>query len=185
MKLTTRYLMTCAAIGAAGGILLVPTNHLAAVLAPIAPIAYGALVGVWMLPVVIALALIRRPLAGILTSLIAGLINIPLTPYGASAVVTTLMVGVAMEIFLALGLYRVWATWLFQLAALLLGSLYAWSAWAAFGLATVPAWAQVLFVVVLLASVCGFTALGIVVARRLERAGVARGLAPKRRALVA
>lgn len=185
MKLTTRYLMTCAAIGAAGGILLVPTNHLAAILAPVLPVAYGALVGLWMLPVVIALALIRRPLAGILTSLIAGLINIPLTPYGATAVVTTVMVGVAIEIFLALALYRVWSAWLFQVAAVVLSALYAWSAWAAFGIGAMPVWAQLLFVVVLLASGCGFTALGLVVARRLERAGVARGLAPKRRVAAA
>lgn len=177
-SLTTRYLMTCAAIGAAGGVLLVPINHIAAA-AVVLPLLYAPLVGFWILPVVVALALLRRPLAGVLTSLIAGLITIPFQPYGASAVITTVMVGVAIELFFAITLYRVWRWWLFALAAVLMGALYSYTAYISFDIAAMGVWMAVAFYVLMIGSSLGFTLLGLSVAKRLTAAGVARGLAPK------
>ncbi|SIT72317.1 ECF transporter S component [Microbacterium sp. RU33B] len=62
---TTRYLLSCAAIGAAGAVLLIPANNLAIALGTALPFLYAAMVGVWLLPSALAMALIRRPGAGV------------------------------------------------------------------------------------------------------------------------
>ena len=73
------------------------------------------------MPFVIALALLRRPGVGLLTALIAGIINAALTPQGASAIITCLMVGAMLEIPLAIGLYRSWRAWIYYVGAAVFG----------------------------------------------------------------
>ncbi|WP_203711055.1 ECF transporter S component [Asanoa siamensis] len=177
--MTTRFLMACAAIGAATGVLLIPTNFAAFSVSASVPLAYAPMVGLWIIGPVVALAVLRRPGSAVLTTFIAGVISIP-TPAGPSAVVTCLMVGTAIELGFLVTRYRVWAPWLFHLTAAVFTVLYALSAYAAFDISTMPAWAQVVFFALMLGSQAAFTALGLVVARRLEATGVARGIAPRR-----
>jgi len=179
-SLTTRYLMTCAAIGAATGVLLVPANFVAAALAPTVPVLYSAMLGLWIVGPVLALALVRRPGAAVLTMLVAGVIS-SASPLGASSVLTCLMVGAALELAFVVTLYRVWASWLFYAATFVFSALYTWSAFVAFDAASMAPVVQALIVGLMMASALVGTWAGLLLARRLERAGVARGLAPARR----
>ncbi|WP_336725073.1 ECF transporter S component [Cellulosimicrobium cellulans] len=183
-SLTTRYLMTCAAIGAATGVLLVPANFVAAALASTVPVLYSAMLGLWIVGPVLALALVRRPGAAVLTMLVAGVIS-SASPLGASSILTCLMVGAALEVAFLVTLYRVWAPWLFYVATFVFSALYTWSAFVAFDAASMAPVVQVLIVALMMVSSLVGTWAGLLLARRLERAGVARGLAPTRRVAAA
>ncbi|GAA2639609.1 ECF transporter S component [Dactylosporangium fulvum] len=175
-SLTTRFLMTCAAIGAASGVLLVPVNHISAIFAPTMPILYAGLVGFWLLGPVLGLALLRRPGAGVLTTLIAGLVNVPLTPFGPSAVVTCLMVGVAIEFGFAVTLYRIWRPWLFSTTTVGFTAIYAAMAYVSFDMASTAVAVQALFFVLMVGSAGLATWAGLVLAQRVAKTGVTRGL---------
>ncbi|MBD5786067.1 ECF transporter S component [Cellulosimicrobium terreum] len=179
-SLTTRYLMTCAAIGAATGVLLVPANFVAAALAPTVPLLYAAMLGLWIVGPVLALALVRRPGAAVLTMLVAGVIS-SASPLGASSILTCLMVGAALELAFLVTAYRVWSSWLFYLATFVFAALYTWSAFVAFDAASMAPVVQVLLVALMMASALVGTWAGLVLARRLGLTGVARGLTPARR----
>ncbi|MEG3614717.1 ECF transporter S component [Isoptericola haloaureus] len=176
-SLTTRYLMTCAAIGAAVGVLLVPANFVSAPLAAAAPLAYAPLVGLWVIGPVLALALVRRPGAAVLTTFVAGVIS-SASPVGAWSIVTCLMAGVAVELAFLVTRYRVWRPWLFYVDALVFGAAYVASGWAAFGMETMSTTVLVAFVVLMMGSFVLCTGVGLLLAKRLARAGVARGLPP-------
>ncbi|WP_240956258.1 ECF transporter S component [Micromonospora sp. HNM0581] len=177
---TTRFLMACAAIGAATGVLLIPANFAAFSISATVPLAYAPMVGLWLIGPVVALAVLRRPGSAVLTMFVAGVISTP-TPAGPSAIVTCLMVGVAMELGFLVTRYRIWRPWLFQLTAIAFTVLYALSAYAAFNISAMSLFAQGIFFALMVASQMVFTGLGLVVARRLAATGVARGIAPTRR----
>ncbi|WP_229068264.1 ECF transporter S component [Actinoplanes sp. DH11] len=176
-RLTTRFLMACAAIGAATGVLLLPANFASFAISAAVPLAYAAMVGVWLIGPVVALAVLRRPGAALLTMLIAGIINIP-TPAGPSAIVTNLMVGVAMELGFLVTRYRIWRPWLFYVTALVFEVVYAASAYAYFNIDDMAAAGKTFFFALMAVSAVGFTWLGLLIAGRVTATGVARGIAP-------
>ncbi|MBG0560836.1 hypothetical protein [Actinoplanes aureus] len=55
MRLSTRFLMACAAIG----VLLLPANFVAAAIASAVPLAYAAMLGVWLIGPVAATGVAR------------------------------------------------------------------------------------------------------------------------------
>jgi energy-coupling factor transport system substrate-specific component len=179
-SLTTRYLMTCAAIGAALGVLLIPANFVSAPLAAAAPMAYAPMVGLWIIGPVLALALVRRPGAAVLTTFVAGVVS-SASPVGAWSIVTCLMAGAAVEIAFLVTRYRVWKSWLFYLDAVVFGALYVASGWAAFNMSAMAPGVLAVFVALMIGSFVVCTAIGLFLARRLAQAGVARGLAPTAR----
>jgi energy-coupling factor transport system substrate-specific component len=183
-------------IGAAGGLILIPifiVFQTPMVLA--APLAYAAVVGAWFLPGAIAQGLLRRGGAAALTMLIAGLVCVPFTPYGFSAVASTLMVGLLQEVPFVFTLWRYWAKWLVYLWAVIVGVCYAVFLWygtqapadlgyveqgsvedtAAGGLSVEVLWIMIPIVV---ASAVLFTFIGHTIANAIARTGVARGLQP-------
>ncbi len=83
-RFPTAILLTCAALGVAGGLLLAPANWLSTILFPGLPFVSIGLAGLWLLPSVIALRLLRRPLVGLLVGLLAGLVIVPAPPPWAS-----------------------------------------------------------------------------------------------------
>ncbi|HWS37476.1 MAG TPA: ECF transporter S component [Actinoplanes sp.] len=176
-NLTTRFLMACAAIGAATGVLLIPAFFVSFAISATVPLAYAAMAGVWLLGPVIALAVLRRPGAAVLTMLLAGIINIA-SPAGPSAIVTNLMVGVAMELGFLVTLYRIWRPWLFYATALLFQTFYAISAYAYFGIDDMAFAGKAAFFALLGISTVAVVKIGLVIAKRLIAAGVGRGIAP-------
>lgn len=175
-RFTTRYLLTCAAIGVAGGLLLIPANLYAGTVAKGVPLLYAPIVGVWILPVIVALALLRRPGAGLLTAFVAGLVTIPASPNGTGAVITMLLIGVLLELPFAVLLYRRWHPAVFLAATVVIAVLYGFVTWRSLNVAALAPWAQVTFVALLIVSGVAGTLLGLLLARRVERTGVTRGI---------
>jgi energy-coupling factor transport system substrate-specific component len=171
---TTAYLLTCAAIGVAGGAVLVFANWVSTALFAAVPFFAVAIAGLWLLPAVIALRLLERPLAGLLVGLISGLVIVPFSGYGFSSVATNLWWAFFAELPFLIVLYRFWKTWQHYAGALVVSVVYPVLAWASFDLGSMALVAQIGFFAVLLASTMVATALGIVVADRLRAAGVAR-----------
>ncbi|MEU1971888.1 ECF transporter S component [Microbacterium sp. NPDC019599] len=173
-RVTTASLLTCAAIGVAGGALLVFANWVSTALFAAVPFFSVAIAGLWLLPAVVALRLLQRPLAGLLVGLISGLVIVPFSGYGFASIGTNLWWAFFAELPFLIVLYRFWRTWQHYAGALVVGVVYPVLAWASFDLGTMALPAQIGFFAVVTASALAGTALGILVADRLQRAGVAR-----------
>ncbi|WP_029253819.1 ECF transporter S component [Paraoerskovia marina] len=178
-SVTTRYLMTCAAIGAAAGVLLIPVNFLAFAFTATAPMLVAVIVGFWLVGPVTALALVRRPGAALLTSGVSGVISMA-SPAGPSAIVTTLMVGAALELGFLITFYKVWKPWLFYATATAFQLYYLYTAFTFYEMETTSTWTQVLFCTLMMVSAWAAVWAGLRLAARLADTGVARGLAPRR-----
>ncbi len=171
-RFPTAILLTCAALGVAGGALLAPANWISTILFPGLPFVSVGLAGLWLLPSVVALRLLRRPLVGLLVGLLAGLVIVPFSGYGFSSVATNLWWAAFTELPFLFVLWRYWGTWLHYLGAAIVGIVYPVLAWASFNLGSFELPLQITFFAVTLASCLGGTALGILIADRLRRAGV-------------
>lgn len=171
----TTLLLTCAALGVAGGLLLAPANWLSTVLLTLGmPALSVAITGLWILPAVIALRLLRRPLVGLLVGIIAGLVIVPFSGYGFMSVVTNASWALFAELPFLVVLWRFWKTWMHYAGAIALGVVYPLFAWTFFDMGVQPLWSQILFFASTLASCVGVTALGVLIADRLRKAGVGR-----------
>ena len=147
-RFPTAILLTCAALGVAGAVLLAPMNWLSTLLT-------GPL-----------------PLVGLLVALIAGLVMGPFSGHGFSTVLTNLWWAAFTELPFLFVLWRSWGTWLHYVGAVAVGVVYPISAWAWFDLGSMSLFAQIAFFAVTIASCVGGTALGILIADRLRTAGV-------------
>ncbi len=175
---STRLLLTCAAIGVASAILLLPVFSFFSYPAiAIAPLAYTALLGVWFFGGVLIQSLTHRPGVALITSFIAGLVLGPLTPYGWSTVASTVTVGLCQELPFLATLYRRWPAWLFYVSNGLIGFAYAFPVQQ---LLNVDASEGVRLAVypISAGSAVLFTWLARMIARRLEQTGAPRGLKP-------
>ena len=182
-RASTAYLLTCAVIGVAGGLLLAPANWISTVLFATVPFASVAVAGLWLLPAVVALRLLQRPGAGILVGLISGLVAAPFSGYGFGSVATNVWWAFFAEVAFLAVIYKFWTIWQHYAGALVVGIAYPILAAQSFNLASLPLGLQLAFVAITLASVLGATALGIAIAGALRRTGVAA--AARRRPKVA
>ena len=173
-RVPTAVLLACAAIGVAGGLMLIPANWISTVLFAAMPFAAVAIAGLWLLPAVIALRLLQRPLVGILVGVVSGLVAVPVSGYGFASVATNVWWALFAELPFLLVLYRYWGTWLHYAGAAVVSIVYPILAWASFDLGSLPLGLQISFFALIAASTLGATALGVLIADRLRVAGVAR-----------
>ena len=173
-RVPTAVLLACAAIGVAGGLMLIPANWISTVLFAAMPFAAVAIAGLWLLPAVIALRLLQRPLVGILVGVVSGLVAVPFSGYGFASVATNVWWALFAELPFLLVLYRYWGTWLHYAGAAVVSIVYPILAWASFDLGSLPLGLQISFFALIAASTLGATALGVLIADRLRAAGVAR-----------
>ena len=176
-RASTRYLLTCAVLGVAGGLLTVGMNYLSIGLAAVAPAFIAVTIGAWILPSMTGMALLQRPGAGVLIAVLAGLVNAPLTPFGFAQLPTVVMAGVLAELPFLISLYRVWSTWVFYVGY---GVLI--TAFSTLWLVAVDAAMSSPIVLVALYALTAVVSLGFVwlalfLARRLREAGVGRSVA--------
>lgn len=173
--LSTRTLLVCAAIGVATGVI----GGIAGLLTPVvlltAPFAYGLLLGSHVLPGIIAQEVLRRPLVAVVTHLIAALVASAFNPAWALRFIgTALLFGAIQEGVAALTRYRAWGAWRFFVSGAVIGVLVAVVVFFAAHLASLPPWAQILYLVISVLGPIGWTATGLAVGAALRRAGVAR-----------
>ena len=171
-RLPTAILLTCAALGVAGGLLLAPANWVSTLLFAGLPFVSVAMAGLWLLPSVIALRLLKRPLVGLLVGLLAGLVIVPFSGYGFSSVLTNLWWAAFTELPFLFVLWRYWGTWMHYVGAIVVSVVYPVMAWASFNLGSMSIGVQGAFFAITLASCVGSTALGTLIADRLRKAGV-------------
>ncbi|GAB3615452.1 hypothetical protein GCM10027416_00090 [Okibacterium endophyticum] len=174
---STRLLLTCAAIGVAGGLVFIGSSYIDILIASTLPVVYGVLVGVYFLPGVIAQSLLRRGGVAVLSGFVAGLVSGTFTPplffvYLATGV----GVGVLQEVPFLIGRYRYWKPWVFYLTAVIAGALFGGGVMYAMGFEKHTGWFAAVYFGLFALSPLLFTWLGRVVAHNLDKTGVARGL---------
>ena len=174
---STRLLLTCAAIGVGGGLVFVVSGYIQGLMAATIPILYGSLIGVYFLPGVIAQSLLRRGGVALLTGLFAGLVAAAFSPQwffrylGAG-----IAIGLLQELPFVVTRYRYWKAWIFYLAAAIAGLVFGLGVFVAVGLSHFTGWANLVYFSLFVLSPIAVTWLGRVIADRLDKTGVARGL---------
>lgn len=171
-KITTAYLLTCAAIGVASGIVLAVGWWVSLGLFATVPFASVAIAGLWVMPAVIALRLLNRPFAGLLVGVISGLVLAPF--WTIQAVGTTLFWSLFPELPFLVTLYRRWSTWLHYAGGAAIGVAYPILAAQSFDLWSMSPPLVAVFIALCTISCLGGTWAGILIADRLRAAGVAR-----------
>ncbi len=173
--LSTRVLLVCAAIGVGTGILGGIEGWLATPVVTGVPILYGLLLGIHVLPGIVAQEAVRLPWVALVTHLIAALASAAIAPpFAMQFLGTAVLFGGIQELVAALVRYRTWAPWRFFISGLVIGVLVALVVFAAADLETLPLWAQVSYLALGVAGPVLWTAAGLGIGAGLRRAGVAR-----------
>ncbi|MFJ4045635.1 ECF transporter S component [Microbacterium sp. NPDC089987] len=172
--LSTRTLLVCAAIGVATGILGGVAGLITVVVIASAPFVYGLVLGVHVLPGIIAQEVLRKPMVALITHVIAALISSAFTPMWAMRYIgTALLFGAIQEGVAALTRYRAWGRWRFFVSAAIIGVIVAFVVALAVDLPAFTPWVQVSYLIVAVLGPIAWTAAGIAIGNALRRAGVA------------
>ena len=109
--LSTRVLLTCAAIGVATGLLTAAAGWISVPVWAVYPLAvvYGLVLGVHVVPGIIAQELLRLPWVALISHVIAALVATAFSPqWIARYLGMALLIGALQEGIAALTRYRVW-----------------------------------------------------------------------------
>jgi len=174
-RLSTSVLLTCAAIGVATGALSAGAGAISGPVSAAVPILYGLVLGVHVLPGVIAQELLRRPWVALITHLIAALVASAVVPLWIGRYIgTALLIGALQEGIAALGRYRRWEPWRFFVSAIVVGVVIAVPIWFAADVSRFPLWGQIVYIALFIIGPVAWTAVGLAIGAALRRAGVAR-----------
>lgn len=170
-------LLICAAIGVATGIVGAVEGALAVPVLSTVPILYGFVLGIHVMPGIIAQEVLQLPLVAVVTHLLAALVSSAFAPgFALQFLGTALLFGGIQEAVAALTRYRSWGPWRFFISALVIGVIVALAVFFAAHLKTMALWAQITYLAL---AVCGpvvWTAVSLGVGAALRRAGVARSI---------
>lgn len=176
-RLSTRTLLVCAAIGVATGILGGIAGVITLGVLAVTPYLYGLVLGVHVLPGIIAQEVLRRPLVALITHVIAALISSAFNPaWSMRFIGTALLFGAIQEGVAALTRYRSWGRWRFFVSAVIIGAIVAVVVGFVVDLGRFDTWVQVSYLTISVLGPVAWTAIGIAVGNSLRRAGIA----PKR-----
>lgn len=172
--LNTRTLLVCAAIGVATGILGGVAGLVTVGVIALVPYVYGLVLGVHVLPGIIAQEVLRKPMVALITHVIAALISSAFTPMWAMRYIgTALLFGAIQEGVAALTRYRAWGRWRFFVSAALIGVLVAIVVGLIVDLRQFAPWVQLSYLIVSVLGPVAWTAIGIAIGNALRRAGIA------------
>jgi energy-coupling factor transport system substrate-specific component len=178
-RLSTSVLLTCAAIGVATGALQAGAGAISGFISAGVPLLYGLVLGIHVLPGVIAQDVLRRPWVALITHLVAALVASAVVPLWIGRYVgTALLIGGLQELIAAMSRYRRWEAWRFFLSAIIVGAVIAVAIWFAADVSRFPVWGQIVYVALFVLGPVGWTAVGLGVGSALRRAGVARRSRP-------
>lgn len=173
--LSTRVLLVCAAIGVATGLLGGIAGWVTVPLLAWLPVVYGLVLGVHVLPGIIAQETLRLPWVALATHVIAALVSSAIAPvYAMQFLGTAILFGGIQELVAAVVRYRTWAAWRFFISAVLIGLVVAAAVFFAAHLGAFPLWAQITYLVISVLGPVLWTAVGLTIGAGLRRAGVAR-----------
>ncbi|MDF2555327.1 MAG: acyl esterase [Microbacterium sp.] len=173
--MSTRVLLVCAAIGVATGLLGGIAGWTTLFVLSTVPIAYGLVLGVHVLPGIIAQEVLRLPWVALLTHVFAALIASATSPQWTLRYLgTALLFGGIQELVAALTRYRTWQAWRFYVSAVVIGAVIAVAVAFAAHIAAYEPWAQIAYLAVSVIAPVVWTALGLRIGAGLRRAGVVR-----------
>lgn len=176
-SLSTRLLLTCAAIGVAGGLVFGIVGYLHAVVLLTVPVIYGILIGVYFFPGVVAQTLLRRGGVALLTGTIAGLAASAIDPVNLwRHVGVGLLIGALQELPFLLTRYRYWRGWVFAVAAIVAGIVMGIFVLVLVGPGHFPPLAETVYIGLFVVSPLVVTWLARLVARGVDSTGAARGV---------
>lgn len=176
-NVSTRLLLSCAAIGVAGGLLFVAGSYLGGTVLALAPMLYGLTLGLYFVPSAIAQAVFRRGGVALLVAVLAALVSAAFQPLGILTVLIAAGIGAVQELPFLVLRYRRWPRWLFFGGAAFSGLVLAAGMYRLIGSHDLDTVGAVVLLVSTFASPIVFTALALAVARALADTGVTRGLA--------
>ncbi len=176
-NVSTRLLLSCAALGVAGGILFIINAYLGGSILAVAPVLYGLTLGVYFMPGAIAQFLFRRGGVAVLVAALSGLVAAAFQPLGFWAALIAVGIGLVQEIPFAIGRYRHWPVWLFLVGAVISGVILAVGMYRLIGSNDLDAAGSVILLAGSVASPVIFTVIALALARALAATGVARGIA--------
>ncbi|MDN4641516.1 ECF transporter S component [Agreia sp. PsM10] len=174
--MSTRLLLTCAAIGVAGGLVFALNAWIGGTIAALAPLFYGFTIGVYFVPGVVAQYVIRRGGVAVLTASIAGLVTAPLQPLGFWATIIAIAIGAFQELPFLVTRYRRWSTWLFLVGGVIAGVVCAVGMYRTLAKDSLDAASGAVLMSGYFVAPVVFTALAVLLGAALVRTGVARGL---------
>lgn len=138
------------------------------------PFVYGLVLGVHVLPGIIAQEVLRKPMVALITHVIAALISSAFTPMWAMRYIgTALLFGAIQEGVAALTRYRAWGRWRFFVSAAIIGVLVAIVVGFIVDLTQFAPWVQLSYLIVSVLGPVVWTAIGIAIGNALRRAGIA------------
>ena len=173
--LTTRVLLTCAAIGVAAGILGGIAGWITIPIIAGAVFLYGLVLGVHVLPGIIAQETLRLPWVALITHVLAALVASAMAPQWAGRFLgTAILFGGIQELVAALTRYRVWKAWRFFISAIVIGVVVAVVVALVADLATLALWVQIGYIALAILGPVAWTAVGLAIGAGLRQAGVAR-----------
>lgn len=171
---STRDMLVAAAIGVAGSLIVVPLTYLQ-VFAGIAHVyLVAATLGLWFLPCVVPLIVVRKPGASLIACLAMGVVSAATTPFGVAAIGALIMEGLLIELPFMITLYRRWTRPQFVASAILFSALMGTMAPRAVGVDSPTTPMTLISFAVALASSLVFLVLGFAVAKGLRSRGVTR-----------
>ena len=174
-RISTSVLLTCAAIGVATGVLQASAGAISGFVSAGAPILYGLVLGVHVLPGVVAQELLRKPWVALITHLVAALVATAVVPLWIGRYIgTALLIGALQELIAAVSRYQRWEPWRFFLSAVIVGAVIAVAIWFAADVTRFPLWGQIVYVALFIVGPVAWTAVGLAIGSALRRAGVAR-----------
>ena len=172
--LSTRTLLVCAAIGVATGILGGIAGLATVGVIAVVPYLYGLVLGIHVLPGIIAQEVLRKPMVALITHVIAALISSAFTPMWAMRFIgTALLFGAIQEGVAALTRYRAWGRWRFFVSAAIIGVIVAVVVGVVVDLTQFEPWVQLSYLIISVLGPVAWTAVGIAIGNALRRAGVA------------
>ncbi|GAA2897917.1 ECF transporter S component [Microbacterium esteraromaticum] len=172
--LSTRTLLVCAAIGVATGILGGIAGLATVGVIAVVPYLYGLVLGVHVLPGIIAQEVLRKPMVALITHVIAALISSAFTPMWAMRFIgTALLFGAIQEGVAALTRYRAWGRWRFFVSAAIIGAIVAAVVGVVVDLTQFEPWVQLSYLIISVLGPVAWTAVGIAIGNALRTAGVA------------
>jgi energy-coupling factor transport system substrate-specific component len=173
--MSTRVLLVCAAIGVVTGLLGGIAGWVTIGVLAVAPWAYGFVLGVHVLPGIIAQEVLRLPWVALLTHVLAALVASATSPQWTLRYLgTAILFGGIQELVAALTRYRSWQAWRFFVSAVVIGAVIAVAVAFAAHIAALPLWAQIAYLALSIVAPLAWTAVGLWAGAGLRRAGVVR-----------
>ena len=173
--LSTRVLLICAAIAVGTGILSAVAGYLTIPVVAGAPIFYGFVLSMHLLPGIVAQEMLRTRWVALITHLLAALVALAMSPqWFLSYVAAIAIMGGAQEGWAAIGRYQKWSTGWMLMGGAVLGLLLGLTAGLGIGISKFGVPLALVSVLVYVAGVAFWTFVGVLFGRSMRKAGLAR-----------